>query len=200
MALFRILGSPLHAPAVALQGRLHLCGHPMHHGLQLGTPPPPVSTTQAPSSGSLGPPPSHPAARPTTTIWILSAGPPSLWPGLGSPSVAAEQWPSGWMAGAPGLLLLLEKLALGSGAAWGIGRTVAGGAGAGVLGGAAAGAQAGGLDLWALGLMQVAPAPRRAAPGGRQEDLSISTMGRVMAGAGPGQAPGSPGVCGILGV
>lgn len=30
----QILGSPLHAPAVALQGRLALlCGHPMHHGL-----------------------------------------------------------------------------------------------------------------------------------------------------------------------
>lgn len=35
----QILGSPLNTPAVAPQGRLALlCGHPMHHGLQLGTP------------------------------------------------------------------------------------------------------------------------------------------------------------------
>ena len=81
----QILGSPLHAPAVALQGRLALlCGHPMHHGLQLGTPPPPVSTTQAPSSGSLGPPPLLTLQPgPLLTIWILSAGRPASGPSPG---------------------------------------------------------------------------------------------------------------------
>lgn len=81
----QILGSPLHAPAVALQGRLALlCGHPMHHGLQLGTPPPPVSTTRAPSSGSLGPPPLVTLQPdPLLTIWTLSAGRPASGPSPG---------------------------------------------------------------------------------------------------------------------
>lgn len=73
--------------------------------------PPPVSTTQAPSSGSLGPPPLlTPAARPTHSPSGSVCRPPSLWPVPGVASVQPSSGPQGGMAG-PLLLLLLEKLA-----------------------------------------------------------------------------------------
>lgn len=77
----QILGSPLHVPAVGLQGRLALlCGHPMHHGLQLGIP-----THRSAPVGPipLGPSdsrPPHPTARPDTHHLDLICWPCSLWP------------------------------------------------------------------------------------------------------------------------
>lgn len=120
----QILGSLLHAPGMALQGSLALlCGHPMHHGLQLGTVP--VSTTPS----SLGPSACPPMQPVPLTIWTLSAG-----RAVSNPSPRQPLCRAGGRT--PGLLLLVEKLALGLGAAWGMGRTVAvGAAGAGVLGG-----------------------------------------------------------------
>lgn len=98
----QILGSPLHAPAVALQGRLALlCGHPMHHSLQLGKP-----THPSAPLGPLGLCPSLPSSQ----AWgspsgsCLLAAQPLARP-QGSPSVAAEQWPSGLVAGPLGCCL-----------------------------------------------------------------------------------------------
>lgn len=99
--------------------------------------PPTVNTTQAPSAGSLGPLTLLTLQPgPLLTIWILSAGHPASGPSPGQTLCGRRAVALRAGGRAPGLLLLVEKLALGSGAACGIGRTVAvGAAGAGVVGG-----------------------------------------------------------------
>lgn len=168
----QILGSPLHAPTVALQGRLALlCGHPMHHGLQLGTPThpsapcgpsPPFSTPEAQPHGS----PSGPcqlAARP-------------LAHPQGSPSVATEKWSLGLPSGCLGCCCWWRSWP------WGLGRPGAwagqwrwGQREQGYWVGATGGAQAG------------APAPRGSGP---RVGNAGSVPGRVGA-----QAAGSSGCC-----
>lgn len=97
----QILGSPLHTPAVALQGRLALlCGHPMHHGLQLGTPTHPSAPLGAILPGPLGLCPSLPSSQ----VWyspsgsyLLAVQPLARLQDI--PSVAVEHWPSRLLAG-----------------------------------------------------------------------------------------------------
>lgn len=86
------------------------------------------------------------------TIWILSAGRAASGPSPGQALCGSRAVALRAGGRAPGLLLLVEKLALGSGTAWGMGRTVAvGAAGAGVLGGGSRGTGrgAGSSGLWA---------------------------------------------------
>lgn len=96
----QILGSPLHAPAVALQGGLALlCGHPMHHGLQLGTPTHPSAPPGPTPLRPLGPSPSFPGSQAwhsPSGSYLLAVQP--LARPQGRPSVAVEQWPSGLVA------------------------------------------------------------------------------------------------------
>lgn len=121
-------GTPLwspHAPWPA-------AGHTHPRSGPLGPIPP------GPSGSCAPPPPQQPG--PTLTIWILSVGRAASGPSPGQPLCDSQAVALGAGGRTPGLLLLVEKLALGSGAAWGMGRTVAvGAAGAGVLGGGSRG-------------------------------------------------------------
>lgn len=96
-----ILGSPLHTPAMALQGRLALlCSHPMHHGLQLSTPTYPSAPLGAILPGPLGLCPSLPCSQ----VWYSPSGsyPLAVQPLAhlqDIPSVAVEHWPSRLLAG-----------------------------------------------------------------------------------------------------